>query len=346
MGDALALEDLGAVLLWAGAFILASLAYYIGKAVEGAVDVDILGHHPFRGIAHAIEGAIVSPMDSLRQKSEAGIAKGLSGLLDSLAILVGLTVLLGEGVKAALTYLWHHALAPFVHGITDTIRDTANRAESEAKAAEHQAELAYSRAVAYVNTELARAKSEAESYAAGKAIAAQHAAEAFADTAVAKLRAAEDTAVAHAVSIANEAKAAGIAAAHAAEAAAEQSARAQLAAAESAFNQSLAAVKSVAITAEGELRTIEGTLGATGVAALLAAIPALATLVHAIATEAGLDSAACRGKVGQVCGTDPAQWTRLLGGLGLLGFLLDFPELVKIARPFVAEGADLIREVA
>lgn len=49
----------------------------------------------------------------------------------------------------------------------------------------------------------------------------------------------------------------------------------------------------------------------------LAAAGAAAALVNLIASEAGLDSAECRGKVKNICATDPAGWAQLLETLAL-----------------------------
>lgn len=134
--------------------------------------------------------------------------------------------------------------------------------------------------------------------------------------------------------------------AHAAEAAATDYADTAVAKLRAAESQAIASARAIAVGAEEALRTIEGAMTPEELAALLAAIPALAVLVHAIATEAGLDNPECRGKVKGICGTNPARWGKLLGELALLTGLLNFRELVALCRPLVKPAADLIRQAA
>lgn len=390
MADAAALLDLGAVLLYFGAFILAALAYYLAKAVADHIDVSIFGYRPFSGIATAIENAIVSPLKDIMDGASAGIAKGLQGVGESLATMLGLVLVLGVGVKDAFAYLWNQALEPRIESVVKPVRRLASEAHAAADSALTVA--AYDLGVA-------------ERYAEQKATAAEHAAGHYTDAAVAasasalraelsaaidKVRAAEDAAVTHAMQLAadgiaaaeaqaqaglqalgadvaakfaeaktliaqgvSEAEAfatAGITAAEkqAADAlAASQTAGASaLAATEATFTSALEGVKSIAVTAEDDLTTVLGKLSAGDVAAIIASVPLLATLVNTLATETGLENQACRSKVKGICATDPAQWGSLLAGLGVVTGLLSLEELVTLARPMVSVGAAIVREAA
>lgn len=204
-------------------------------------------------------------------------------------------------------------------------------------------------------------------------------AEQFASTAIGKLRAAEDSAIATVAGLAAQAEHAGVNAAASALATAEHElavardealaaaggalttaedfalrqaaavradALAAAAGVEAAVTGSLDVVRSIAIGAENELKDLEGIYGAVGTATLIASIPALATLVHAIATEAGLENQSCRSKVKEICRTDQSAWGDLLGGLVALGFVFSLPELVKVAQPMVGGLADVLREAA
>lgn len=124
----------------------------------------------------------------------------------------------------------------------------------------------------------------------------------------------------------------------------EAAARQALAEAEARGRAALDEVGKIAGAVGSDLKTIEGALGAAGVAGLLATIPAIATLVQAIATEAGLDSAACRAKNKQICGTDPLQWAGLLAGLAALGVSFDLADVVKIAAEGVGEAGTLLAD--
>lgn len=77
-----------------------------------------------------------------------------------------------------------------------------------------------------------------------------------------------------------------------------------------------------------------------------AAIAATYAAVTTIATEAGLTRPECRGKVKQICATDPAQWANLLGGLAALGFAFSLHDLYHEAETLVGDLAGVIKEAA
>ena len=78
----------------------------------------------------------------------------------------------------------------------------------------------------------------------------------------------------------------------------------------------------------------------TNAAGIIAAMPAIATLVQSIAVDAGLENADCRSKVKGICGTSPAAWESLLVGIASAGLLFDLPAIVEsaalLASPVVA----------
>lgn len=360
--------DLAALALLFVALALLLATKQIAAGLAGAFDVSILGVRPFHRVAVAIENGIIGALDDAIKGVEKLAAKFESGLIDSFGLLIALPILLYLGVKAALTYLWDKALRPVIHSIADPIRAVAEKGLARANDARAAVELAIGETEAYAlgRAEWALATAKAQIGARLDALAsdlrgdigaALHSAERYADQAVARLRSAEDLAVAEAVGLAAEAKAAGLAAGaaalHAAEAelgaglAAEAARRAaELAQLDAAGKAALATVRSVAVNVEEELHTIEGAAGAVGVAALIAAIPAISTLVHSIATEAGLENADCRSKVKGICGTNPSGWGDLIAGLGLLGLGFSLRELAEVARPVAAELAVVIREAA
>lgn len=337
-------------------------------AVASAFDFSLFGYRPLHSIATGLHNAAVGALDGAIKDLEKVAAGFESGLIDSFGLLIAIPLLLGLGIKAALEYFWSSALRPVIHSITDTIRTTATAALSKVVGLEGAIASNLSAAEAYARGRATAAIATAEAYVESRIGAAEatlrgdiagalSAAEGYADVAVSKLRAAEDAAVAGAVAIAAEAKAAGLAAAAAAEAGAERAAGSALAQSEAAAARALAeaqaagaaalgAVSGLATGALDDLATIEGDLGALGTAGLIAAIPALATLVRAIATEAGLESAACRSKVKGICGTDPSAWAGLLEGALLLTGALSLRELVPVGRVAVHELSDLIKQAA
>lgn len=368
MADAAALLDLGEVLLYFGAFILAALGYYIAKAIADHIDVSIAGYHPFAGIATAIENAIVTPLKQIMDGASAGIAKGLQGIGDSLATIVGLFLVLGVGVKDALAYLWNQALSPRIESIVAPVRTLAGKAETDVRALEKTVAADLGKAERYADGKADAAKTAAEHYADAAVASAAATIRAETGAAIDKLRSAEDAAVTRAMNVAADGIAAaealtrqlvgeaeqqaqaGVAEAEALAAqgvtTAEQQASAALAATEATFTSALAGVKSIAVTAEDDLTSVLGKLSTGDVAAIIASVPLLATLVHTLATETGLENQACRSKIKGVCGTDPAQWSSLLAGLGIVTGLLSLEEIVKLARPMVGLGAALVREAA
>lgn len=369
MADALeAGYDLGAVALCFVAIALLLAAKGIVATVAKVFDFSIFGVRPLHSVANALENSVVGALDDAIKGVEKAAAHFESGLIDSFGMLIAIPALLALGTKAALEYLWNTALRPTIHSITDTIKTTATKALNRVDdltdtVAQNLAEaesFARARAASALETAKAYVDSRIDSIATTlrSDIAAGIAkAEGYADEAVSRLRAAEDAAIANAVGVAVAARAAGEAAASSALATAERDIGAGVTAAEAAAAGAIAAsdaagkaaldvVRSVAVTAEQDIATVLGDLDALKVAALIASIPALATLVHAIATEAGLENESCRSKVKGICGTDPNAWGNLLGGLAAIGLAFNLRELNAVARPLIGGLADVMREAA
>lgn len=367
MGAALeAGYDLGGIALCVVALALLLATKGLVQAVAGVLNVSIFGVRPFGSIANALENHVVAALNTAIRGVESITARFLSGLIDAFGMLIAIPILLGLGVKAALQYMWNHALRPVIRSITDPIADKADQAVARLNTlsrtvVEYRADAeAYARGRANAAIDVAEAYVDRHVDALGRELGgvigeSLAAAERYADQAVAKLRGAEDAAVAGAVGLAAEAKAAGLHAAELAVAEAESVAgralteaekRIASAAAESqaAGQAALAGVRGIAVDVGDELHGIEGAFGAAGLAALVASIPAIATLVQTIAVETGLENAECRGKVKGICGTDPSAWGELLGGLVAVGFAFNLRELYEVARPLVDELAPIVRE--
>jgi hypothetical protein len=369
MGEALeAGYDLAGAAVCFVVIALIALALVLTRAIAAAFDVSFLGVRPFHGVAVALHNTVISALDSALKGVEKQTAKFLSGLVDAFGMLIALPVLAIQGYKAAAEYLWHTAIPGLLASTLRPIRTTAANALGKAQALENELATATRAIEARIISAEKAAIGSAEAFAARELLAAEvalrreiHAAEAaaerYAELAVGRLRAAEEGAIAAAAGLAAEARDAGLAAAAAAEAAAERAAGSALAQSEAAAAQALAeaqaagqaaldTVKGIAVGAAHDLEQIEGQLGALGVAGLIASIPAIATLVHAIATEAGLEDAACRAKVKGVCGTSPNSWGNMLAGLAALGIAFNLEELYRVARPLVNGLAGVIREAA
>lgn len=150
----------------------------------------------------------------------------------------------------------------------------------------------------------------------------------------------------HATAALNEAKAYAREVAGAGERAAEKYASQAVDQLRAAESQAISSARAIAVGAAHELDVIEGALSATQLGALLAALPAIAALTHAIATEAGLENRACREKVGKVCQADSAKWGRLLGGLTLMTGAISLAELVGPARVIMRATEGLVKAAA
>lgn len=297
----------------------------LAKAVFGLIDIalPIIGH-PFHGIVTSVEHAAIGALNDAIKGTEKLAAKFFNGMIDSLGILVGLAVLLGEGTKLALTYMWNHALRPLIRLYTDPIGTLARAASALVSELTRTVAGNVTRAERYADAAASRALTDARTYAGAVALTAEHAAERYADDAVAALRSAEDEALSRAIALAN---------------AAETDAA-------TAFAKAQAYADSLVAPVGADLTALEQYVKSLGVPALLASVPALGLLLTQVLTETGLENAECRGKVKQVCGTDPAAWSNLLAGLAAVGFAFSLPELYKVARPLVDDLAPVIREAA
>lgn len=334
---------------------------FLWARLSSVIDVNIpyINYRPFHSILTdvntAVENGCSDAIDYLGKAAD----DFENGLLQSLELMIGIPAVIALGLYKALTALWSVALRGFVGSVVNPIRAEAEKALADVAALSSTVAADLGRAEAYARGQVSAAATALEAYAATAALDAEHAAERYADQAVSKLQTAEDAALNGAVTAfdaglkaaedATAALAAKVetelaAAATTAEreaAAAGQAAltasTAALAATDATFTAALNGVKSIAVTAEDDITAVVGKIGIPGVAALIASIPLLGTLVNTLAQETGLENQSCRSKVKGICGTDPAAWANLLAGAGFLAIALDFQEFVDAAET-VAEG--------
>lgn len=88
------------------------------------------------------------------------------------------------------------------------------------------------------------------------------------------------------------------------------------------------------------------TLPEIGTLPIAGAVAAVWAVTAAIATEAGLGRAECRGKVKGICQTDPSRWGGFLAGLAPLGVLIDLQALAKAAELAAEIAAPAVGELA
>jgi hypothetical protein len=360
--------DLGALALCFVAIALLLAAKGLVQAVAGLFDFSVFGVRPLHSLAAGLENHVLGALNDAIAGVERAATSFVSGLIDSFGMLIALPALAILGTKAALSYLWNTALDPRIDRVTASIKATANAAATRLETLTDVVAADLARAENFARDRATAALSSAKAYVESRiegALAALRAdiaaalatAESYADQAVSRLRAAEDSAIANAVGLAVAAEQAGKAAAAAALATAEGDIAAGVSAAEAAAAGALAAsdaagkaaldvVRSVAVTAEQDIASVLGDLDARTVAALIASIPALATIVHAIATEAGLENAECRSKVKGICGTDASSWLGLLAGLAAVGAGFDLRALAGLANEVVRDVAGVVKELA
>lgn len=102
--------------------------------------------------------------------------------------------------------------------------------------------------------------------------------------------------------------------------------------------------EAIAEGAAADVKTIEGDLSPAQLAALVAAIPAALVFTGELATEAGLGSAACRSKVGGICGVPALAWDALLAGLLVTELALTLPVIVELVQGTLGTFEDVIKE--
>lgn len=341
-----AIPDLAGIALCIVALALLLAALNLAKALRDALNVGFLGIHPFSGIASALNNTLVAWLDDAVKGTEKLTAKLFNDLTASLELLAGLSILLGDAVVKGLEYLWAHALPGVLHALIDPIGTIARAAKSLVDSLAGTVETNLHRAEAYAEAQAAKALGDAQAFVRSQVAGAVAALRGELGAAVSTLETAISTAETHTLQLAADGLAAAERTIGGEITTAEQTAAAALAASEAIGAAALAGVKSIAVTAEDDLNTIEAGLGALGLAGLIASIPALATLVHTIATEAGLDSSKCRAKNKLICGTDPLQWASLLAGLAALGVSFDLADVVKLAAEGVGEAGGLLADVA
>lgn len=338
--------DLGAL---AGCFVAIALLTLVAYLLEHLSD-------PFRGI-YLVGGYIADAIDSLTSPLLSGVQDALSaleksaasfeqGLLQSLELLVGIPLVLADGLYVGLKALWTHYLAPFVNHVVADIRADVKGIEQDITSLYTLATTDLARAETYADKEISAASGALYAELRSEIHAAENAAEGYADKAVSALRAAEDAALSKAIAAANAGIAAAEAAAHTAETEAEAFTSGAVAKAEALANTAIADVRGIAVGAEDDIATLIGKYGLAGAAGLIASIPLLATLVNTIATESGLENADCRSKVKGICGTSTPAWENLLAGIAAIGVAFNLRDIVDAADAIFTDAADLIQAAA
>lgn len=298
--------DLGRVAAYFVAAGLLLLAYYIAHGIaEGLRSVPLIGGILGR-LADAIEGRFGAwckrAADDLSQH---GVAL-LSGLVDQLGILLGVGVLLYQGTRKALSFLWSHSLPSYVADKIEQFLAKPGKAVANVEALTAKVDH-------WIRGEPDRIRKSAQAtlasaieYADSKfhAVFRQIPHEIAQALALAEPRIIKE--IEGAIGIGPDIP--GVL--------------------DKAARDAAEAAKSLAGAAADEVGQILGELTPTDAGKIIASVPLLALLVQAISTEAGLDSAECRAKVRNICGVDPAAWANLIASLATGYAILNFGEVV------------------
>jgi hypothetical protein len=291
------------------------------QAIADVLNIGIAGVHPFAGVARSLENSVIGFLDRQIQSLQKHAISLLSGLVDSMAVLIAIPLLLGLGVKYALTKMWHLVTNVDVGGKITTIRVDAAQALTKANNALTRIDHLARGLPARLESTMGMATQAANLYTLREIDSLRRG---IGDD-IGRIRSSVDQAVEQAkTAAATEAgKVAG-----------------QIAQAE---NAAITTVQGLENLTRRELHDLLGRVNTGDIAALVSAVPILAALVTTLEAETGLNNAECRGKVKQICGTDAGAWQWLLGGALALDFALNLEEIVTAGREvihYVAAGAE------
>lgn len=323
---AVALEAVDLVAICACVFCLALLYLSLGmaKAIVGALDVSILGAHPFGGLANTLRNSLVSWLNSAISGVEGAIVVLYKGLIWSLKLMLTGIEDLANGVEGALQHAWDVT-------IPNSFRDLYDWSHSHFQATTAH----FTKLEKTVADDLATAKHVAVTEASAAKTAAEH----YADSEIAALKTlviSRLKTLEHFVNVEFPSDLAHVE--HTASSILDELRRAESLAQERAVN--------LPTDIDSELNRLAKYAGAAGIGALLSAVPFVLNEVATLEEEAGLSRLECRSKVKGICGVDPAAWAGLLGGLAAAEFGLHLSSILPIAREAIKETKDLIMEAA
>lgn len=305
---------------------------------------------------HALSGYVHSITDSIRAAANSAVTQvtNLAGTVaDDVSAARKYALEQANDARSDAQAYASHWIDNAVSVLNGAIADALAKAEGYADAAIGKLRSAEDTAVANAVGLAVDAKNAGIAAAAGALSTAEGDISAVRATALAAAAGALTTAESYADAVKQEALTAAGGALLTAEQYAAQEAAAvaagaagALAQAEGVITASVEAVKAIAVDAGQDLGSIEGVYGALGVGALIASIPAIATLVNALATDTGLENEDCRQKVKGICATPSSAWADLLGGLVAIGVSFSLLELAEVADPLLVELAPVIVQAA
>lgn len=300
-------------------------SWFLTRSI-GLLDISLpLGiGRPFHGVVQAIINAIESGANDALKATEKALAWAWADLLSSLQLFLGLTIFFGDLLLKALSYMW---LGPLPALISRLIED----AFAKHRTVPTTAPGLESRIVTSVEAKLAPTLAQIRADSQKAEVAATNA-EKAADAAAAQ-------------------------ATHSVTNTIEQVVTNPVTYLTNTVTEVIPGLAEALTAAGGEVADLPGLtipnledllrskeLGS--LAGLMAAIPLLRAITNTIAVESGLENADCRSKVKGICGTNPAAWAGLLGGLAALGFAFSLKDLYGVAEGLVHDLSDVIQQAA
>ena len=289
-----------------------------------ALDVSIVGLHPFRFLSTALESTIIrgcnAGINALNDVAHAMI----EGLVWSFTWMVNAIKTGLNYTGEALDYLRNTAIHAVIKAYLAPINKAISDIENGTKAATGELAKEITRIDATIDTKVGAAVTTLER----KLGTAVKTVEGDITSQVDSLRKAVDTEIRSMVTTA-EAKG-------------------------SAAVTALGKAESAAIGAIGEaedataqkLRDLIHSLPLTDIASVAAAVPLIAAAVQVLEAETGLSNEQCRSKVKNICSTDPNIWAQILGSLVAIGLTFSLKDIVELIVKFGEANAGLIEGMA
>lgn len=296
---------------------------YTFQKLADAINISIVGTHPFASVSRTIEGTIVH-WCAVGAKALEGVANDLwRGLTWSIAQTLQALMSIARDVSNAVNYVVAHVIADKIEAALAPINKAINavaakigfvereissevvrldaKIETTARAVASTASHDLHTAISDVEKELAAGLHTLQTTVATDIRQAISTAEGVGQSALDKLRSAEDAAI--------------------------------------------GAIKKAETATAAELRDLINSTPLDQIEGLLIAVPALAAIVNVLEAETGLGRAECRGKIKNICATDPAKWAGLLDGLALIGVGLSLEQIFRLSAEVADEAISAFREV-
>jgi hypothetical protein len=306
---AVAIEGVDLVLLCAVIVLLGLTlaAQYTFQKLADAINVSVVGTHPFAGVSRTLENTIVH-WCAVGASALEGTANLLwRGLTWSVSATLQTIMAIPRDIHNAISWLKTHTIVDTVRAALVPINKQLVKLEAEAGA---------------FTKELTSEVTRLDAQIKGTATATVHTLEHELTTEISRVEGVISTGL-HSLKTTLEADF------HHAVSGAEAAGAEAINKLRTAENAAIDAIDRAEGATAAELRDFIGKVPLTDIAAATAAIPLLIAAVNVLEAETGLGRAECRAKVKNICGTDPSQWASLLEGLILVGVAFNIEDMIN-----------------